>query len=140
MNVIASMLPKIGGSRMQTSGTTRRRHAVRRNREILGIQGRIRFEANCVATIAQVKSRAASRAYRTTFQTIVVEVDYAKVLAVTAVLPLKRKGRVAGAVFSREVQFTNQMTSILTLDRTLSRCEEAALVLMAENSHFRCSL
>ncbi len=58
-------------------------------------------------------------------------------LAVTAVLPLKLNRRVR---LTFKIQLTKYVTSVLTLDWALSRCEESSLVLRAEYSHFRSSL
>ena len=58
-------------------------------------------------------------------------------LAVTAILPLEL-GWGCGLAF--KIDLAEQVTAILTLDRTLSRSEESSFVFGAEYSHFCCSL
>ena len=70
-------------------------------------------------------------------QAILVEIYRAEVLAVAAILPLDL-GRGNGSAF--KIDLAEQMTAILTLDRTLSRSEESSFVFRAEYSHFGCSL
>jgi hypothetical protein len=68
---------------------------------------------------------------------MLVEIYRAEVLAVAAILPLK-PSRVDGLAF--KIDLPEQVTAILTLDRTLSRSEESSFVFGAEYSHFGCSL
>ena len=70
-------------------------------------------------------------------QAILVEIDGTEVLAITAILPLEL-GRSYGLAF--KIDLAEQVTAILTLDRTLSRSEESSFVFGAEYSHFGCSL
>jgi hypothetical protein len=76
------------------------------------------FEANGIASVAQIEHRTSSRADRTTFQAIPLEIYGAKMLAVAAVLPLKLKRKFS---LTLEIQFAQQVTFILTLDGTLPR-------------------
>jgi len=90
-----------------------------------------------VALVAEVKLRAASRADRATLQAFAVEVDRAKVFAVTAILPSDLKG---GFAQTFKIDFAKQVAAILTLNRALARCEEASFMLGTKYSHFRSSL
>ena len=101
------------------------------------MERRVRLETDDIATIAQVKKRAFAGANRTALQTILVEIDWAEVLAVAAILPLEFH---RGYRLAFEIDLSEQVTAILTLDRTLSRSEESSFVFGAEYSHFRCSL
>jgi len=68
---------------------------------------------------------------------MLVEVYGAEVLAVAAVLPLDLDWSF-GLTF--EVNLTQQVTAITTLDGTLPRSEKSSFVFRAEYSHFRSSL
>jgi hypothetical protein len=68
---------------------------------------------------------------------MLVEVYGAEVLAVAAVLPLDLDWSF-GLTF--EVNLTQQVTAIITLDGTLPRSEKSSFVFRAEYSHFRSSL
>jgi len=76
------------------------------------------FEANGIASVAQIEERTSSRADRTTFQSFLIEIYRAKMLAVAAVLPLKLKRKFG---FPLEIQYAQYVTSILTLDGILPR-------------------
>ena len=106
-------------------------------REILRLDRRVGFEADRVAPIAQIEHRTATRADRTPFQAILLNIYRAKMLAVAAVLPLKLSWILGLAV---EIQLAQYVTLIFTLDRRLSRREESSFVLGAKNSHFPYSL
>jgi hypothetical protein len=95
------------------------------------------FEANGIASVAHIQHRTSSRANRTAFKAILIEIYRAKVLAVAAVLPLKLNWILGLAV---EIQLAQYVTLIFTLDRRLSRSEESSFVLGAKNSHFPYSL
>jgi len=86
------VLVQIGGSWSQAARARRLRRTVGREREIFRLEGRVRFKTDDVATIAQVKERAAARADGTTLQTVLVEIDRAEVFAVATVLPLDFDG------------------------------------------------
>jgi hypothetical protein len=90
-----------------------------------------------VAAIAQVEERASACAYRASLQTVLVEIYGAEVLAVAAVLPLDLDWRLRLAF---EVDFSQQVAAIFTLDGILARSEESSFVFRAEYSHFRSSL
>ena len=90
-----------------------------------------------MAAIAQVKDRASARADRTTLQAILIEIDGAEVFAVAAVLPLELDWRPGLAL---EVDLTQQVAPVLTLDGTLPRSKESSFVFRTEYSHFRSSL
>ncbi|HVI70202.1 MAG TPA: hypothetical protein VM656_01790 [Pyrinomonadaceae bacterium] len=90
-----------------------------------------------MATIAQVKERASARAHRASLQTELIEIHGAEVLAVAAVLPLDFDGSF-GLTF--EVNLSEQVAAIFTLDWTLARSEKSTFVFRAEYSHFRSSL
>ena len=66
-----------------------------------------------------------------------VEVNRTKVFAVTAVLPSNLNGMLTLAF---EIKFTEEVTSILTLDWALARGKEASFVFRTKYSHFRRSL
>jgi hypothetical protein len=68
---------------------------------------------------------------------VLIEIDGTEVFAVAAVLPADLGGN---AAFAFEVDLTQQVASIFTLDWALPRCEEPALVFGTKYSHFRCSL
>jgi hypothetical protein len=70
-------------------------------------------------------------------QAKLVEIYRAEVLTVAAILP---PGLDRGESLAFKIDFAEQMTAILTLDRILSRSEESSFVFGAEYSHFRCSL
>ena len=122
---------------METAGTRWLRRALGRERKVLRLQRRVGFKADDVAAIAQMKERAFSGAYRAALQSILVELHRAEVFAVAAVLPLEFDGRFGLAL---EVDLTQQMASILTLDGTLARSEEPSFVFRTEYSHFSSSL
>jgi hypothetical protein len=63
-----------------------------------------------------------------------VEIDRAKVFAVTAVLPSDLNGMFA---LTLEIKFAKEVAAVFTLDRALARREEASFVLMTKYSHFR---
>jgi hypothetical protein len=113
------------------------RHALGRNREILGLERRVRLEADDVATVAQVEERAFAGADGAALQTVLVKIDWAEVFAVTTVLPLqfdRRRG------LTLEIDLAEKVAAILTLDGILSRGEKSSFVLGTEYSHFRSSL
>jgi hypothetical protein len=89
-----------------------------------------------VATITQVEERTASRANRTSFQSIPIEIDGAEVFAVAAVLPNDLGGSFA---FAFKIKLAQQVTAIFTLDWALAWREKSALVFRTKYSHFRCS-
>jgi hypothetical protein len=70
-------------------------------------------------------------------QTELIEIHRAEVLAVAAVLPLDLDGSF-GLTF--EVNLSEQVAAIFTLDWTLARSEKSTFVFRAEYSHFRSSL
>jgi hypothetical protein len=121
----------------QAAGTGRLRYALGSQREVLGLERRVGFETDHVALVAQVKKRASASANRTALQTVLVEIDRAEVFAIAAVLPLELD-RSVGLAF--EVDLTEQVAAILTLDGTLTRSEESSFVFGAKYSHFRSSL
>ena len=128
---------QIGSGHSQTARTRWLRHAFRGQSEVLGLERRVRLEADHVAAVAQVKERASACADGAALQAVLVEIDGAKMFAVTAVLPLQfNRGR--GLAF--EIDGAKQVAAILTLDRTLSRSEKSSFVLRTEYSHFRSSL
>jgi hypothetical protein len=112
-------------------------HAFGCQREVLRLERRVRLEADDVTTVAQVKERASAGADGAALQAVLIEIDGAKVFAVTAVLPLQF-GR--GRSLAFEIDGAEQVAAILTLDGTLSRSEKSSFVLGTEYSHFRSSL
>ena len=87
--------------------------------------------------VAQVKKRALACADRTALQAVLVKVDGAEMLAITAVLPLQFDGR-RGLTF--EIDGAEEVAAILTLNGTLSRSEKSSFVFGTKNSHVRSSL
>jgi hypothetical protein len=87
--------------------------------------------------IAQVKERALACADRAALEAVLVKIDGAEMLAVTAVLPLQFDRR-RGLAF--EIDGAEQVAAILALDGTLSRSEKSSFVFGTENSHIRSSL
>jgi hypothetical protein len=90
-----------------------------------------------MTAIAQVKERASPRAYGTSLQSVLIEIYRAEVLAVAAILPLDFD---RGLGLTLEVNLTEDVAAIFTLDGTLPRSEESSLVFRTEYSHFRSSL
>jgi hypothetical protein len=131
------VLVQIGGSRSQTAGARRLRGAFRGEREIFCLEWRVRFKTDGVATLAQIQKRTFARADRASLQTVLIEIYRAEVLAVAAVLPLDFDWRFS---LTFEVNLTEQVAAIFTLDRTLPRSEESSFVFRTEYSHFRSSL
>lgn len=131
------MLVQICRCRSQTAGTGGLRCTFRCERKVLDLERRVRLKTDHVATIAQVKERASARAHRASLQTVLVEIHWAEVLAVAAVLPLYLDGSL-GLTF--EVNLSEQVAAIFTLDGTLARSEKSSFVFRAEYSHFRSSL
>ena len=131
------MLVQIGRRRSQATGARGLRCAFGCERKVFGLERRVRFKTDDVATIAQVKERASARAYRAALQTVLIEIDRAEVFAVAAVLPLDFDWRL-GLTF--EVNLSEQVAAIFTLDGTLPRREKSSFVFGAEYSHFRSSL
>ena len=101
------------------------------------MQRSVGFEAHGIASVAQVEDRNSSRADRTSFQAILIEIKGAKMLAVAAVLPLDFNQRLA---LTFEIQLAQNVALIFTFDRSLPRTEESSFVLGTEYSHFRRSL
>ena len=66
-----------------------------------------------------------------------VKIDRTEVLAIATILPSNRNG-VFGKTF--EIQLTEQVAAVFTLDGTLTRGEESSFVLGTKYSHFRSSL
>jgi hypothetical protein len=128
---------QIRGGWSQTTGTGRLWRPFRREREILGLQGRVGLEANDVATIAQVQERGFARAYGAALQTVLIELHGTEMFAVAAVLPLDFDWSLA---LTFEVHLTQQMAAIFTLNWTLPRSEKSSFVFRTEYSHFRSSL
>jgi hypothetical protein len=112
-------------------------HAFRGEREVFGLERRVRLEADHIAPVAEVKERASARADGAALQAVLVEIDGAEVFAVTAVLPLQFNRR---RRLTFEIDGAEQVAAILTLDGTLSRSEKSSFVLGTEYSHFRSSL
>jgi hypothetical protein len=106
-------------------------------REVLGLERRVRLEADDVATVAQVKKRAFAGANWATLEAVLVKINGAKVFAVTTVLPLQIDRRRSLAL---EIELAEKVSAILTLDGTLPGREESFFVLGTEYSHFRGSL
>ena len=121
----------------QTAWTRRLRHAFRSEREVLGLERRVRLEADDVATVAQVKQRASACADGAALQAVMVKIDGAEMFTVTAVLPLQFDRR-RGLAF--EIDSAEEVAAIFTLDGTLSRSEKSSLMFGTENSHVRSSL
>jgi hypothetical protein len=113
------------------------RHALGRNREILGLERRVRLEADDVATVAQVEERAFAGADGAALQAVLIKIDGAEVFAITAVLPLQFDG---GGRLALEIDLAEKVAAILTLDGTLPGREKSSFVLGTEYSHFRSSL
>lgn len=90
-----------------------------------------------MALVAQVKLRSPSRADRAAGEAFLVEIDRAKVFAVTTVLPSDLDGVLAQTL---EIKFAQEVAAIFTLDRALARREEASFVLTTKYSHFGCPL
>jgi len=95
------------------------------------------FEANRIAPIAQIEYRTSSRANRAAFQAILIEIYWAKMLAVTAVLPLKLNWSIG---LAGEIQLPQYVTFVFTLDGRLPWSEKTSFVLGTKYSHFRYSL
>ena len=112
-------------------------HAFGSQREVFRLERRVRLEADDVATVAQVKERASAGADGTALQAVLVKVDGAEMLAVTAVLPLQFSRSRALAF---EIDGAEQVAAILTLDGTLPRSEKSSFMFGTENSHIRSSL
>ena len=108
-------------------------HAFRGEREVLGLERRVRLEADHVAAVAQVKKRASAGADGAALQAVLVEIDGAEMFAVTAVLPLQFNRR---RRLTFEIDGAEQVAAILTLDGTLPRSEESSFVFRAKYSHF----
>jgi hypothetical protein len=121
----------------QAAGTRRLRRAFRGEGEILGLERRVRLEADHVATVAEVKERASAGTDRAALQAVLVKIDGAEVFAVTAILPLQFDRRRSLAF---KIDGAEEVTAILTLDGTLSRSEKSSFVFRTEYSHFRSSL
>jgi hypothetical protein len=113
------------------------RHTLGRECEVLCLKWRIRLETDDVAAVAKVQERASAGADGAALQTVLVKIDGAEVFAVTTVLPL-RFGRRRSLAF--KIDLAEEVTAILTLDRTLSRGEESSFVFGTEYSHFGSSL
>ena len=65
------------------------------------------------------------------------EIDGAEMLAVTAVLPANVGGNLS---FTFEIDGTEDVTSVLTLNRALARSEKSSFVFRTKYSHSRSSL
>ena len=131
------MLVQISRRWSQTAGARRLWGAFRCQREVLDLERRVRLKTDHMATIAQVKERASARAHRASFQTELIEIHRAEVLAIAAVLPLDLDWSF-GLTF--EVNLSEQVAAIFTLDGTLPGGEKSSFVFRAEYSHFRSSL
>jgi hypothetical protein len=70
-------------------------------------------------------------------QAVLIEIYWAEVFAIAAVLPLEFDRSVR---LTFEIDLAEQVSAILTLDRTLARSEESSFVFGAKYSHFRSSL
>jgi len=73
----------------QTSGTRRPWPTFGIEGEVLSLEWRIGFKADGRAAIAQVEQRDLPGTNRTTLESQVIEIDWAEVLTVAAVLPFK---------------------------------------------------
>jgi hypothetical protein len=70
-------------------------------------------------------------------QAVLIEIYWAEVFAIAAVLPLEFDRSVR---LTFEIDLAEQVSAILTLDGTLARSEESSFVFGAKYSHFRSSL
>ena len=113
------------------------RHALGRNREILGLERCVRLEADDVATVAQVEERAFAGADGAALQAVLVKIDGAEVFAITTILPLQVD---RGRRLALEIDLAEKVAAILTLNGTLSRSEKSSFVFGTKNSHVRSSL
>src|SRR6476646_9334985 len=133
----ANMFVQISRGRAETTGTRWLGNAFGAERKVLGLQRRVRLEADDVATVAQIKERAAARANRTAFQPVLVKIDGAEVFAVAAILPTNLDGK-SGLTF--KIDCAENVTAVFTFDRVLGRSDETATVFGAKYSHFGGSL
>jgi hypothetical protein len=112
-------------------------YAFGREGEILCLERCVGFEADRIASVAQIEQRTSSRADGAPFQAILLDIYRAEMFAVTAVLPLKLNWSIGLAV---EIQLPQYVTFIFTLDGRLPWSEKTSFVLGTKYSHFRYSL
>ena len=128
---------QIGRRRSQATRAGGLRHTFRAERKVFDLQWSVGFKTDDVTAVAQVKKRAFARADRAALQAVLLEIDWAEVFAVTAVLPQDVERRLA---FALEIDLAEDVAAVFTPDRTLPRSEESSFVFGAKYSHFGSSL
>jgi hypothetical protein len=91
-----------------------------------------RLEADGIAAATEEQERTAPGADGTALQPFFIKPNWAKMLTVTAILPLHCYW---GSRLAFKIQFSQNVTAILTLNRALSGSKKTLLMLWAEYSH-----